>query len=104
MHTQPEDSVLSSSRREAVLVLFIWLSMMSYTVSYCVWQGYGRDWQTVSFVLGFPDWVFWGIVCPWMACVGLSWWFAYRFMSDESLGEDVSDDAMLSQSEESLDG
>lgn len=87
MHTK-NDPVLTSSRREAFLVLGIWLAAMSYSVGYCVWRGYGRDWETVSFVFGFPDWVFWGIVCPWLACVALSWWFAYRFMTDEPLGED----------------
>ena len=103
MQDKHDDSVLISSRREALLVLLIWLAAMSYTVGYCVWRGYGRDWETVSFVLGFPDWVFWGIVCPWLACVGVSCWFAYSFMCDESLGEDGSAETTLNQREDSLD-
>jgi hypothetical protein len=88
--TQLDDPVLSSSRREALVVLVVWLAAMSYTVGYCVWRGYGRDWETVSFVLGFPDWVFWGIVCPWLAAVAISWWFANRLMSDEPLSDENS--------------
>lgn len=89
--THHNDSVLNSSRREALVVLAIWVMTTVYTVGYCVWRGYGRPWETVSFVFGFPDWVFCGILCPWLACMALSWWFAYRFMSDEPLGEDQDD-------------
>ncbi|MEO8495839.1 MAG: DUF997 family protein, partial [Planctomycetota bacterium] len=92
MQTSNDDPVLRSSRREAFVALAIWLAAMSYTVGTCWWRGYGRDWETVTFVLGFPDWVFWGIICPWLACVALSWWFAYCFMSDESLGEESATD------------
>jgi hypothetical protein len=49
-----------------VCALGLWLAAMSYTVGYSVWRGYGRDWETVTFVLGFPDWVFWGIITPWV--------------------------------------
>ena len=40
MQEKHDDSVLISSRREAILVLLIWLAAMSYTVGYCVWRGY----------------------------------------------------------------
>jgi hypothetical protein len=90
MKADRDDPVLHSSRREALVVAAIWIAAMSYTVGYCLWQGYGRDWKTVAFVLGFPDWVFWGIICPWLACVAVGWWFAYRFMTDEPLGEERS--------------
>jgi Protein of unknown function (DUF997) len=88
MPAKQDDPVLRTSRREATVVLAIWLTVMSYTVGTCWWRGYGRDWETVTFVFGFPDWVFWGIICPWLSCVALAWWFAYRFMSDQSLGEE----------------
>jgi hypothetical protein len=42
----------------------------------------------LAFVVGCPSWVFWGIICPWLVCVAVSWWFAYGFMTDESLGVD----------------
>jgi hypothetical protein len=32
--------------------------------------------------------VLWGIVLPWAVCVGVCWWFAYGYMSDESLGRE----------------
>ena len=42
-----------------------------------------------TFVLGFPDWVFWGILAPWSACVVFSFWFGATFMRDEDLGEEL---------------
>ena len=41
----------------------------------------------LKFVFGFPDWVFWGIVCPWGVCVVISILFANFFMTDADLGE-----------------
>jgi len=83
-----EDPVLRSSRREALVVLCVWLGALAWTVGYCWRHGYGRPAEGLTFVLGFPDWVFWGIVVPWAACILFSFWFAFRFMTDEDLGED----------------
>jgi hypothetical protein len=62
---------------------------MLYTVIFCAWQGYGRT--SVTYVWGFPDWVFWGIVVPWITSTVVSLWFAYFVMTDEPLGEEVTD-------------
>jgi hypothetical protein len=61
---------------------------MTYSVTYCYCYGYGRDRASLRFVLGFPDWVFWGLLVPWVICIVLSWWFSHVFMRDEDLGED----------------
>jgi hypothetical protein len=84
-----EDRVVKAARREAVLALGIWLVAMLYSVTYCYQRGYGRAVESLSFVLWFPDWVFWGIVLPWLVCVIASVVFALRIMGDESLGDEV---------------
>jgi hypothetical protein len=38
-------------------------------------------------VFGFPDWVFWGIITPWVTCVVVGLWFSYAFMTDEEVGD-----------------
>lgn len=86
-----EDPVLRSARREAIAVLLTWVAALTYTVTYCYLHGYGRSLGSLTFVLGFPDWVFWGIVVPWLLCCLLSTWFAFRFIRDEDLGEDGND-------------
>jgi hypothetical protein len=84
-----EDPVVRSSRREALLVMFVWLAAVTYTVGYCSLYGYHRSVAEVEYVLGFPDWFFWGIVVPWVCCTIVTWAFACCGMSDESLGENA---------------
>ena len=56
----------------------------------------GEDTQWAwRFHLGWPDWVFWGIVVPWGACVVVSALFAFVFMQDAPLGEDRDDEEEL---------
>jgi hypothetical protein len=88
MAKRSDDPVLESSRREAWGVVIIGLGALVWTLVVCRRYGYGRSYDELRFVLGFPDWVFWGIVLPWGFCLVLSWWFAFRFMRDEDLGED----------------
>ena len=81
---------MKSARREALAAFAIWLIATIYSVGYCCTFGYGRDPQTLTFVLGFPDWVFWGIVVPWGVCTIVASLFAFCFMKDEVL-EDSQD-------------
>jgi hypothetical protein len=87
MSRSPEDPVVRDCRREAVAAAVVAVAAMAYTIGYCTLFGYGRAGEPIRFVLGFPSWVFWGIVAPWGACVLVSAWFSWRFMSDEELGE-----------------
>jgi len=89
MSKQTEDPALHSARREAWVVFAIWLLAMTYTIGVCSLYGYGRDVSDLKFVLGFPDWVFYGIVCPWVVCSVVSLWFGSRFIRDEDLGEEL---------------
>jgi hypothetical protein len=83
------DPVLRSARREALCVLVVWLLALGYTVPYCYIYGYNRSLQDLTFVLGFPDWIFWGVLVPWGVCVVISFWFGAVFMRDEDLGEEL---------------
>jgi hypothetical protein len=86
MPLRPEDPVLKSSRREAIVALLLYAATFLYTVTYCYVNGYRRPAASLRFVLGFPDWVFWGVVVPWAACILLGVWYPYFFMKDEDLG------------------
>ena len=90
-----EDPVVRSSRREAIVIGLIWAAAFTYSVTYCYVHGYQRDTKTLTFVWGVPDWCFWGIVAPWVLCVGISWLIARVFMRDEDLGAELEgqDDA-----------
>jgi hypothetical protein len=88
MSSRLDDPVLRSARREAALVLGIWLAACIYTVGYCYLYGYNRDADTIKYVVGFPDWVFWGIVVPWSACTLICFVLAYFVIQDEDLGQE----------------
>jgi hypothetical protein len=88
MQQAKDDPVLISARREALAVLVLWVAALAYTVTYCYLNGYNRSLESLTFVLGVPDWIFWGILMPWLVCVAASWVFSYVFMSDADLGEE----------------
>lgn len=85
MTEQNEHPLLKSARREAIAALIIWLITTTYCVGYCWKYAYGRDPSTLTFIFGFPDWTFWGIVVPWIVCTVISGLFAFCFMKDEDL-------------------
>ena len=89
MSRPDEDPVLTSTRREALVALAIWAVATTWSVGYCALYGYSRAPESLTFVLWFPDWVFWGIVVPWAVCIVLSTVFAFSVMGDESLGEEI---------------
>lgn len=82
-----EDPLVRSARREALIVTAIFLAAMTYTLTYCGLYGYGRDAADIQLVFGFPDWVFWGVIVPWLGCTVISIAFALVFMTDDPLGE-----------------
>lgn len=91
--TRPqEDTLVRRARREAAVALALWFAAMIYSITYCYLFGYGRQADSLSFVLWFPDWVFWGIVLPWTICTVGSIPFAFRFMGDEELGAEIDAD------------
>ena len=69
-------------------MFLIWLTACVYSISVCYSQGYNRDASTLTYVLGFPDWIFWGVVVPWSVCTGLCLILAYFVITDEDLGEE----------------
>jgi hypothetical protein len=79
--------LLKSARREALAAMSIWLVATIYSVGYCCRYAYDRPPGSLTYVLGFPDWVFWGIVAPWGLCTIVSSVFAFWFMTDEVLPE-----------------
>lgn len=82
-----EDPLLKSARREALICIVVWLIATTYSVMYCWIYGSHRSLDSLTFVLGFPDWIFYGVIVPWLACTAFSSWFCLFYMRDEDLGE-----------------
>lgn len=87
------DPVVRTARREALLVVGLWLTALIYSVTTCYLLGYNRPVSELKLVLGFPKWVFWGVVVPWVLCAALSWVFGMVFVHDGHLGEELPEEA-----------
>ncbi|MCI0379132.1 MAG: hypothetical protein L0215_16110 [Gemmataceae bacterium] len=92
-------SLFRNARREAWIVALVWALAFAWTVVWCYMHGYAHEetslhvrlgWveaePTPDLVLGFPDWVFWGIMLPWLACSAFTVWFGIWGMTDDDLG------------------
>jgi hypothetical protein len=89
--TRQTDPLVHSSFREAILVTCIWLSAAIWSISVCYSRGYHLKSEDLKIVLGFPDWVFWGIVVPWTSCTVVSIVFGLIFFREGDLGKDLED-------------
>jgi hypothetical protein len=84
------DPTLRQAKREAILILSIWLLALCYTVGVCWWMGYRRDPADLKLIFGMPDWVLIGILVPWLLMLPISAWIAFGFMPDEPANVDPS--------------
>ena len=82
-----EDPLVKSSRREAVIVSAMFLAAMAYTLGYCGLYGYGPNAVITPLVFGFPNWIFYGVIVPWVICTAVSIVYALVFITDDPLGE-----------------
>ncbi len=82
-----------NARREALVVIAIWLAAILYIIPYCYLRGQSPADGELRLVWGMPAWVWWGVVVPWGAANLITVWFCLYFMSDDDLGEDRSDEA-----------
>ena len=88
-HSSAETSNLRQSRRELWLILLAWLGCAIWVMSYCSVNGYNLSPEEVSTVLGFPDWVFRGVVLPWMIANIFTFWFCLRFLKNDEDEEEA---------------
>lgn len=110
-----EDPVYRHSRREGILILALWFVCLLYTCTYCYLFGYlshephpnpagpalgawigpltafDRDPSTLTtpLGLGIPDWIFYGVILPWLLCIVVTFWFCLFYFVEDDLGEDA---------------
>lgn len=85
----PDHPVVKSAKREAILVLSLWAIACAFTVGYCCLRGYGGTLADTNFIFGFPEWVFVGIVAPWIFWSAVSTLVANWVITDDDLGEEA---------------
>lgn len=106
-----EDPVFRHCLRETRFILALWCCCFVYTVTFCYSQGYlsheplpsstgpgiasvfgpltswNRSPESLTYPLGLgiPDWVFYGIVLPWLVCLVISIIFCAVFFVEDDL-------------------
>ena len=88
----PWDPAFLDSRREAWVILLLWVAALLWAVPYCYLNGFPETFveEEFSTVWGVPSWLFWGIAVPWLLADVFTLWFCFFYMKDGSLGEEVS--------------
>ncbi|ADB17450.1 conserved hypothetical protein [Pirellula staleyi DSM 6068] len=86
-----EDPLLINARREALLVLATWIIAGTFSVSYCYLYGYGLTPEQLHFTLGFPSWILYGVVIPWVTWAILSFVISTFVMQGDALGAEAGD-------------
>lgn len=92
-----EDPTIRTARREAIFVLSLVAIALIYSSTTCYLMGYGAEGRELRFVelgwgVAFPDWIFWGVIVPWGVCFVLGTIFAFGWMQDMELGEELEED------------
>lgn len=82
-----EDPLVRSARREALWIFLIWCVAAAYCITYCGLYGYGD--VEVTFTLGIPSWVLWGVFVPWGICTLLAITFTSCVITDDPLGDET---------------
>jgi hypothetical protein len=82
------DPVYVHARREAIEILAAWAVAMAWTIGYCAAFGYGLKADQIELLFGIPDWVFWGVVVPWLAASAFTLYFSLVRMKLDPLGEE----------------
>ena len=100
---EAEVRLVRNARREAWVVAAVWALALVWSVGYCYLNGYRHDadsWvvraglaeprqdDRLERTLGFPHWVFAGIMVPWLLCTAFTVWFGLFGMADDDLGAD----------------
>ncbi|MEZ6053940.1 MAG: DUF997 family protein [Planctomycetaceae bacterium] len=83
------------ARREALVILGLWAAAMLWVVPHCYFFGYHpvENPEQLKTIIGIPDWVFWGVFVPWLACCLFLPVFSFWLIQDddprpsEELGE-----------------
>lgn len=96
-----------NARREARVVMIVWALALVWSVGVCYLRGYEHtadSWavqvglasvqhaQDMGTFFGMPDWVWLGIVLPWLLCSAFTAGFCVG-MADDDLGTEADEGA-----------
>ena len=82
-----------TSAREGIVSMAVAILLLAISGAVTAAWGYDRPAESIRYILGIPDWIFWGVLLPWAAATAFTGWFALRYMKDEDLGSERDEEA-----------
>ncbi|MBN1380019.1 MAG: DUF997 family protein [Gammaproteobacteria bacterium] len=82
-----DDPVFLRTKREAFYILVAWTVGMIWTVGYCFVTGYNVPSEKIKATMGIPNWVFFGVLVPWIIITIFSIWFSLFYIADDDSGK-----------------
>jgi len=70
------------TRKEAVVAGAIWFVFFLWVVGVSYVMGYGEVDPTYS-VMGFPAWIFWGVLLPFVVATLVNCLYAFVYLKDD---------------------
>jgi len=105
---EPARKLLRNAYRELAVCVVVWLLAMAWTLGVCLLYGYRHDPESwivkngfvksrqaadITLWFGFPDWIFFGVVLPWVVVTIFTMVYCLAWMPDDDLGSEESNDA-----------
>ena len=81
------------ARRETVVIVLGWLAFLIWTGFVCGFGSQLKPGEEIVTAFGMPRWVFQGVVLPWIAACGFTFWFSMFYMKDTDLDPDCEREA-----------
>ena len=76
------------ARRETAVIVLAWLAFLIWTGFVCGFGSHLKPGEEIVTAFGMPRWVFQGVVLPWIAACGFTFWFSMFYMKDTDLDPD----------------
>jgi hypothetical protein len=85
-----DDPVYLHTRREAWLILLVWLASLLWVIPYCAFNAYepANSVDGLKLVGGVPAWVFWGVLAPWFVTSLVTFFFCQFVIRDDELSDE----------------
>ena len=89
--------------RESVVIVIGWLVFLIWTATVCAFGWGGESREPVPTWMGLPRWVIFGVILPWLAACGFTFWFTMFYMKDTDLDPDRTEETGENQEPEEVD-
>ena len=79
------EPIFLNARREALVTIAVWIIGLAWTVGCCSLTGYDVPADEMKVTFGMPNWIFWGVLVPWVLIILFTIWFGLLYIAEDEL-------------------